>query len=73
MIHARHSTPPQAHAALVRNAGAVASLTLSELPREVCQHCGKLRPVYSTIPVHCAGQGIEQVPLCKKCTSEVGR
>ena len=42
---------------------------------EVCQHCGRLRPVFSTIPVPCPGQvpSIGQVPLCKRCTAEVSR
>jgi hypothetical protein len=73
MDHTRKQSPAQAHEALVRNAGEFSSPSISELPREVCQHCGKLRPVFSNTLVHCAGQGYEQVPLCKRCTSEVGR
>jgi hypothetical protein len=64
-----------AQSALQRHAliAAAGEQPRASLPREVCQRCGRLRHVASTIPVYCAGQGIELVPLCGGCTREVSR
>ncbi len=64
-----------AQAALTRHAYAAASgeQPPAKMPREVCMKCGRLRPVASTIPIRCAGQGIEFAPLCPSCSREVSR
>jgi len=73
MLQHRQSTC-DAERALLRNALALANGEINTQPkREVCMRCGQMRHVFSTIPIHCAGQGIEFAPLCGSCTREVSR
>jgi len=74
MLQHSQSTSCDAERALLRNACAAVNVQ-SGTPnkREVCQRCGQLRHVFSTIPIRCAGQGIEFAPLCGACTRRMSR
>lgn len=74
MLQHTRSTTCNAGRALLRNAYAAANVqTHTSSKREVCQRCGQMRHVISTIPVRCAEGRTELAPLCGACTREVSR
>jgi hypothetical protein len=77
MLQTKNSiSKDSAHFALIRNALASAEInSLRGIPKppEVCQRCGLVRAVHSTIVVHCIEGRTVEAPLCGRCTREVGR